>query len=104
MSSGSRKSWFEEISGSRKSWFASGRHSRPFEEEEALRWAAIEKLPTYNRLRISVIKDFDGQKLREVDVKQLNEEDRQKFMNGIFKDGDEDNEKFLKKLRNRIDR
>ncbi|GLU22294.1 hypothetical protein SLE2022_383820 [Rubroshorea leprosula] len=94
----------EMSSGSRKSWFASGRHSRHFEEEEALRWAAIEKLPTYNRLRISIIKDFDGQALREVDVKQLNEEDRQKFMNGIFKDGDEDNEKFLKKLRNRIDR
>ncbi|KAG5229116.1 ABC transporter family member [Salix suchowensis] len=52
---------------SRASWnmedmFSVGRQSRRSslvdEDEEALKWAAIEKLPTYNRLRTSIIKSF----------------------------------------------
>ncbi|KAH7547224.1 hypothetical protein FEM48_Zijuj01G0286900 [Ziziphus jujuba var. spinosa] len=92
-----------------------GRHSRRSsqvdEDEEALRWAAIEKLPTYDRLRTSVMKTFmeneiQGNKLvqhREVDVRKLDIDDRQRFIDTIFKVAEEDNEKFLKKFRNRID-
>lgn len=106
----SRASWsMEEV-------FSTGRHSRRSsqvdEDEEALRWAAIEKLPTYDRLRTSVMKTFmeneiQGNKLvqhREVDVRKLDIDDRQRFIDTIFKVAEEDNEKFLKKFRNRIDK
>ncbi|XP_021295214.1 ABC transporter G family member 29-like isoform X2 [Herrania umbratica] len=96
----------------------SGSSTRAEEEEEALRWAAIEKLPTYKRLRTSIIKSFaessDHQDQghgnrhefapREVDVRKLEMDDRQKFINAVFKVAEEDNEKFLKRFRNRVDK
>ncbi|KAJ7951718.1 Pleiotropic drug resistance ABC transporter [Quillaja saponaria] len=106
---------------SRESWsmenaFASGnnscRNSRVEEEEEALKWAAIEKLPTYDRLRTSIIKSFaeqdhpNGNKVmhKEVDVRKLDRNDRQNFIDRVFRVAEEDNEKFLRKFRNRVDR
>ncbi|XP_019056482.1 PREDICTED: ABC transporter G family member 36-like [Tarenaya hassleriana] len=81
------------------------------DDEEALKWAAIEKLPTYSRLRTSimtaVVEDdvYGNQILRkEVDVTKLDGEDRQKFIDTVFKVAEEDNERLLTKLRNRIDR
>nr|XP_028964649.1 ABC transporter G family member 29-like [Malus domestica] len=91
----------------------SRRNSRMEEEEEALTWAAIERLPTYNRLRTSIIKSFvetdaqgnNNNKVvrKEVDVLKLDLIDRQKFIDGTFKIAEEDNERFLKKFRSRID-
>ncbi|KAL0463859.1 UNVERIFIED_CONTAM: ABC transporter G family member 36 [Sesamum latifolium] len=84
-----------------------GRRSvRAEEDEEALRWAALEKLPTYDRLRKSVFKTFVEAKVvhREVDVRKLDVNDRQEFIDRFFRVAEEDNEKFLKKLRNRIDK
>ncbi|RID54698.1 hypothetical protein BRARA_G02000 [Brassica rapa] len=81
------------------------------DDEEALKWAAIEKLPTYSRLRTtlmtSVIEDdvYGNQLLsKEVDVTKLDGEDRQKFIDMVFKVAEQDNERILTKLRNRIDR
>ncbi|RXH88664.1 hypothetical protein DVH24_000263 [Malus domestica] len=92
----------------------SRRNSRMEEEEEALTWAAIERLPTYNRLRTSIIKSFvetdaqgnNNNKVvrKEVDVLKLDLIDRQKFIDGTFKIAEEDNERFLKKFRSRIDK
>ncbi|XVE52032.1 hypothetical protein DITRI_Ditri02bG0087700 [Diplodiscus trichospermus] len=87
--------------------------SRAAEDEEALRWPAIERLPTYERLRTSIIKSFlegdnkgghgnDKLAPREVDVRKLGIDDRQKFINALFKVAEEDNEKFLKRFKNRI--
>lgn len=96
--------------------FASGRYSRRTshvdEDEEALKWAAIEKLPTYDRLRTSIIQTFAegdqplANKLqhREVDVRKLDVNERQQIIDKIFKVAEEDNEKFLRKFRNRIDK
>ncbi|VVA97859.1 unnamed protein product [Arabis nemorensis] len=66
---------------------------------EALKWAALEKLPTFTRLRTTIFQPYDL-----VDVTKLGVDDRQKFIDSIFKVTEEDNEKFLKKLRKRIDR
>ncbi|KAJ8638657.1 hypothetical protein MRB53_012924 [Persea americana] len=81
------------------------------DDEEALRWAALEKLPTYNRLRTSILKSYaedDNQTSvfvhKEVDVRKLNLDERQEFIERIFKVAEEDNEKFLRKFRNRIDK
>lgn len=68
-------------------------------DEEALKWAALEKLSTFTRLRTTLIQPHDL-----VDVTKLGVDDRQKFIDSIFKVTEEDNEKFLKKLRKRIDR
>ncbi|KAJ6715280.1 ABC TRANSPORTER G FAMILY MEMBER 29-LIKE [Salix viminalis] len=106
---------------SRASWnmedmFSVGRQSRRSslvdEDEEALKWAAIEKLPTYNRLRTSIIKSFvetevQGDKTllhKEVDVRKLDVNDRQNFIDKLFKVAEEDNEKFLKKFRQRVEK
>ncbi|KAF7803604.1 ABC transporter G family member 29-like [Senna tora] len=109
-------------SGSRTSWrmeelvmFGSGRYSHHSshaeEDEEALRWAAIEKLPTYNRLRTSILQNVseqdDGQfggASKEVDVRKLDNNERQQIINNIFKDAEQDNEKFLKSFRGRVDK
>ncbi|KAE8705164.1 Pleiotropic drug resistance protein 12 [Hibiscus syriacus] len=103
----SRSSWnMEDVfsAGSRRS-------SRVDDDEEALKWAAIEKLPTYDRLRTSIMQSFVdneiiGNKMehRAVDVRSLDINDRQKFIDMLFKVAEEDNEKFLKKFRNRIDK
>ncbi|KAK6914831.1 Plant PDR ABC transporter associated [Dillenia turbinata] len=89
----------------------SRRSSHAEEDEEALRWAAIEKLPTYNRLRTTLIESYvetevKGSKVehKAVDVTKLDVNDRQQFIDRIFKVAEEDNEKFLKKFRDRIDR
>ncbi|XP_058192549.1 ABC transporter G family member 29-like isoform X2 [Rhododendron vialii] len=80
--------------------------------EEALKWVALEKLSTYARLRTSIIKTFaekgDGENSKEVhkevDVRKLDLNDRAQLINSLFRVAEEDNEKFLKKFRNRIDK
>lgn len=97
---------FEEVFAGSSS---ARRHSiRAQEDEEALRWAAIEKLPTYNRLRTGLIKSFleNENKVvhKEVDVRKLEMSEKQEFIDRIFKVAEEDNEIFLKKFRQRIDK
>ncbi|XVF24912.1 hypothetical protein REPUB_Repub13aG0168400 [Reevesia pubescens] len=105
----SRSSWSMEdvFSGSKHS----RRTSQVDEDEEALKWAAIEKLPTYDRLRTSIMQSFVDHEIvgnkaehRAVDVTKLDMNDRQKFIDMLFKVAEEDNERFLKKFRNRIDK
>ncbi|KAM7255555.1 hypothetical protein ACFE04_008453 [Oxalis oulophora] len=96
--------------------FASGRRrgGQADEDEESLKWAAIEKLPTYDRLRTSVFQSLSGplveenphrgRKNRTVDVRNLDLTDRQKFIDRILKVAEEDNGKFLNKFRKRINR
>jgi len=81
------------------------------DDEETLRWAALEKLPTYDRLRTSIImQTLEGNNnkmdidYRQVDVWKLGLMEWQAFVDRIFKVADEDNKNFLRKLRNRIDR
>ncbi|KAJ9568577.1 hypothetical protein OSB04_004543 [Centaurea solstitialis] len=87
----------------------SSRHS--MEDEEALRWAALEKLPTYNRLRTTIFKSYipaDQQEMANdtmlLDVRELDPHARQSFIDKIFKVAEEDNERFLRKFRDRVDK
>ena len=79
------------------------RSSREEDDEEALRWAAIERLPTYSRVRTAILSSAADQ-FKEVDVRKLAVGDRQEFIERVFRVADEDNQRFLQKLRNRIDR
>eukprot|EP01018_Ginkgo_biloba_P026515 Gb_28917 [translate_table: standard] len=77
------------------------------DEEEALKWAALEKLPTYDRLRTSILKSVQekGQVIHDqIDVRNIQLGTRQQLLDRLIKVTDEDNELFLNKLRERIDR
>ncbi|KAH9331705.1 hypothetical protein KI387_003813, partial [Taxus chinensis] len=76
------------------------------DDEKALKWAAIEKLPTYDRLRTSILKNVHHEKggLDEVDVTHIELETRQQLLDRLVKVADEDNERLLQRLRQRIDR
>ena len=79
------------------------RSSRDEDDEEALKWAALEKLPTYNRLRKGLLMGSQGA-ASEVDVDNLGFQEKQSLMERLVKIAEEDNEKFLLRLRNRIER
>ncbi|PSS15953.1 Pleiotropic drug resistance protein [Actinidia chinensis var. chinensis] len=84
----------------------SGRQSGS-EDEEELRWAAIERLPTYDRLRkgvLSKVLDNGLVVLDEVDVTRLGAQDKKHLMESILKVVEDDNDKFLRRLRDRTDR
>ncbi|KAF7843397.1 ABC transporter G family member 36 [Senna tora] len=106
MSRSSRGSWrVEEVFSSGR---FSHRNSNAEDDEEALKWAAIEKLPTYDRLRTSIFQNFAEQgqpgATKEVDVTKLDINERQQIIDRIFKVAEEDNEKFLRKFRDRINK
>ncbi|CAL0308772.1 unnamed protein product [Lupinus luteus] len=77
--------------------------SREENDEDALKWAALEKLPTYNRLRKGLLTTSFGVS-NEIDVTDIGFLERQKLLDRLVKVAEEDNEKFLLKLKKRIDR
>ncbi|GMI89171.1 pleiotropic drug resistance 12, ATP-binding cassette G40, PLEIOTROPIC DRUG RESISTANCE 12 [Hibiscus trionum] len=94
--------------GSASIWRNNGREpfsmsSREEDDEEALKWAAIQKLPTYLRVRRGILTQQDGQS-REIDIKSLGFVERRNLLERLVKVAEEDNEKFLLKLKERIDR
>eukprot|EP00253_Pinus_taeda_P036218 PITA_36218 len=75
-------------------------------DEEALKWAVLEKLPTYERLRTAILANVNDKKVvgvDQVDVRGIDPENRQQLMERLVKVADEDNEHFLHRLRKRID-
>ncbi|XP_050210478.1 pleiotropic drug resistance protein 2-like [Mercurialis annua] len=107
--SGSGRGW---KSGSiREVWGNQGdafRKSSPREDdEEELKWAAIERLPTYDRLRRGILKQvLDNGKVdyEEIDVTNLGMQDKKLIIESILQVVEQDNERFLQRLRERTDR
>ncbi|KAF3336210.1 pleiotropic drug resistance protein 3-like protein [Carex littledalei] len=95
-----------------------GRGRDEEEEEQQLQWAAIERLPTYDRLRMSLffqhrhvddqnsIEEEAGEKQGRVpvDVGQLGAVERRLFIENLIKHIEKDNLRLLQKQRRRIDR
>jgi ABC-type multidrug transport system fused ATPase/permease subunit len=79
------------------------RSSRDENDEEALQWAAIERLPTYNRVRRGILASASGG-LKEADVENLTMHEKQQLLERLVRVAEEDNERFLLKLKDRIDR
>ncbi|PQP92778.1 pleiotropic drug resistance protein 1 [Prunus yedoensis var. nudiflora] len=79
------------------------RSSRAEEDEEALKWAAIERLPTCLRIGRGLFIDGEGH-AREVDVEKLGLLERKTLLERLVSNAEKDNEKFLLKLKERIDR
>ncbi|RZC64005.1 hypothetical protein C5167_025792 [Papaver somniferum] len=80
------------------------RSSRDEDDEEALKWAALEKLPTYNRIRKGILSGQDGLETKEIDIQNLGFQEKKQLIERLLRVAEEDNEKFLLKLKNRIDR
>jgi hypothetical protein len=85
-----------------------GRSAREEDDEEALRWAAIERLPTYDRMRKGIllpgaVGDVGGAG-REVDILGLGLSERKNLIERLMRTAEEDNERFLLKLRDRMER
>ncbi|KAM7463815.1 hypothetical protein LguiA_031936 [Lonicera macranthoides] len=108
--SSSRRSWAS--ASIREAFTAPGgdafqRSGRDDDEENELKWAAIERLPTYDRLRKGMLKQvLDNGKIvhEQVDVANLGLQDKKQLMESILKVVEEDNERFLLRLRDRTDR
>ncbi|KAL9331857.1 hypothetical protein ACSQ67_001467 [Phaseolus vulgaris] len=81
--------------------FANSFHQE--DDEEALKWAAIQKLPTMARLRTGLLTSPEGV-ANEIDVHQLGLQERRGLLERLVRVVEEDNEKFMLKLRDRIDR
>ncbi|XP_044495069.1 pleiotropic drug resistance protein 1-like isoform X1 [Mangifera indica] len=84
--------------------FSNSFREKESDDEEALKWAALERLPTYSRLKKGLLMGTaDGGSL-EVDVSKLEARERKNLVDRLVRHTEEDNEKFLLKLRNRLDR
>ncbi|KAL3616103.1 transcription factor [Castilleja foliolosa] len=73
------------------------------DDEEALKWAALERLPTSLRIRRGILTEENCQP-REVDIKNLGLVERKNLVERLLRMAEEGNEKFLMKLKERIQR
>ncbi|CAL9107922.1 unnamed protein product [Musa textilis] len=105
MASSSRRSWGAAFRDPTDVFRRSG--AEEGEDEENLKWAALEKLPTYDRMRKGILQQVvvDGRVVcDEVDVHRLAPRHRKLLLDRLFKVVEGDNERFLERLRHRIDR
>ncbi|KAF8032639.1 hypothetical protein BT93_D1534 [Corymbia citriodora subsp. variegata] len=70
--------------------------------EEAIKWAALDRLPTYQRVRKAFLHGVTGD-FKETDLAKLRVEERQGLLDRCLKNADS-NEEYLQKVKNRIDR
>ena len=73
------------------------------DDEEALKWAALERLHTYDRIRKGILSGATGE-LKEVNVKDIGLQERKSLLERLIRVAQEDNERFLLKLKNRIEK
>lgn len=79
------------------------------ENEYALLWAEIYRLPTFERLRLSLFDENDESKVdvqgkRVVDITKFGALERRMFVKKLIKHIANDNQQLLQKMRNRIDK
>ncbi|KAL2629110.1 hypothetical protein R1flu_013796 [Riccia fluitans] len=86
------------------------RDDEELDDEEALKWAALEKLPTYDRIRTTILEKMNGSRAyrEQVDLRLLDKDENhgRKLIQNLFgkSSTEDDNEKFLVKLRGRMDK
>ncbi|KAI8546462.1 hypothetical protein RHMOL_Rhmol07G0119800 [Rhododendron molle] len=89
-------------------WKSSGREVFSFssneeQDEEALKWASLEKLPTFARIRTGILSEEEG-RIREIDVKKLGAIEKRNLVERLWRIAEEGNENFLLQLKERINR
>lgn len=78
-----------------------------YDDEEALKWAALQKLATYNRLKKGLLvkaNSYGVNGISEVDIQNLDVQEKKELLDRLIKDSEGGNENFLLKLRKRLDR
>lgn len=78
--------------------------SRRDDDEEDLKWAAIEKLPTYLRMKRGILAEPEEGHPQEIDINKLCPLQRKNLVERLVKIAEKDHERFLLKFRERIDR
>lgn len=73
------------------------------DDEEALRWAAIERLPTYNRVRKCVFTNMIGDSKEVVDVNKLEIQELKVVLDRLLNSADDDWKRFFDRMRRRFD-
>ncbi|KAL8037545.1 hypothetical protein ABFX02_11G046400 [Erythranthe guttata] len=73
------------------------------DDEEALRWAVLERLPTYRRVRMGIFRNMVGDS-KQIDVQKLEAEEQKIVLDRLISSVDDDWEKFFNRVRRRFDR
>jgi len=74
------------------------------DNEVALLWAAIERSPTYSRVRKGILAGDDGH-VQQVDVRRLGRQEKKNLVDRLLRTADdEDNSRFLLRIRERMER
>lgn len=73
------------------------------DDEEALRWAALERLPTYTRVRRGIFRNIVGESW-EVNVDNLQHDERKVVLDRLFKSVDDNWDNLFNRIRLRFDR
>jgi hypothetical protein len=113
--------WFERKHGGSRIWRDTGDGREAFrrssmtdaeeDDDEALKWAALEKLPTYSRLHTAIIQPSapqGGSNNKEltvpVDVRKLGQGQRQSLIEKALATNEQDNERLLNRINERLHR
>ncbi|KAK9268598.1 hypothetical protein L1049_000353 [Liquidambar formosana] len=72
------------------------------DDEEALRWAALERLPTYDRVRRGIFRNVGGDS-EEIDVRKLKIQELKLVLDRLASSVDDDTERFFNRMRRRFD-
>uniref|UniRef100_A0A2P2LLK0 ABC transporter G family member 32-like n=1 Tax=Rhizophora mucronata TaxID=61149 RepID=A0A2P2LLK0_RHIMU len=72
------------------------------EDEEALQWAALERLPTYARVRRGIFKNMVGEH-KEIDVSELEAQEQKLVLDRLVNSVEDDSERFFDRVRKRFD-
>ncbi|KAL2479687.1 ABC transporter G family member 32 [Abeliophyllum distichum] len=73
------------------------------DDEEALRWAALERLPTYSRVRRGIFKNIVGDS-KEIDVNKLQMKEHKIILDRLLNSVEDDWEEFFRGVRRRFER
>lgn len=83
---------------------SASRREDALDDEEALKWAAVERLPTYDRVRTSIFRDPATGKTKQVDVRELTPLETNELLQKLIAETQDENNLLLLKLRKRLDK
>ncbi|PIA25217.1 hypothetical protein AQUCO_12200002v1 [Aquilegia coerulea] len=105
------KSWggtsFKEAWTGSPDVFHTSARRQDYSDEQELIWAAIERLPTYDRMRKGILTQVMSNgniHHEEIDVTKLGMHDKKHLIDSILRIVEEDNEQLLLRLRDRTNR
>lgn len=107
--------WFERKHGGSRDWSDTGSGRIPFknsssrrqesDDQKELEWAALEKLPTYHRLRTAILEsNGEVEASGPIDVRRLAKGQRTSIVEKALATSEQDNFRFLSMVKERLQR